>query len=294
MAAIVLFYIGLLVSRGFATACHDNVPEALSFVEPLDDRVQPAEIVIFTGGDSYERRITGFANMSSASIEAFTAHHGYSLQFLDELNYNYRLEHNGHKFSGHWHRVFALPALRKAHPDAKYFVWLDDDILVPYPQSDMLNHYINMMESNFLWQMLYTEEAEAYVLNSGMFIMRNNNLTFWAYEEAIKIGCENGGYLSWHFGHEQTAIAEVRHRHRLQQQIQVLKHRDGPYNMNTFARWAGQDSPEMRVQPGDAFVHFLGGNGAAKLKRMQDWMWPIEAWRQSIPKSCEFPVELHK
>jgi hypothetical protein len=187
-----------------------------------------------------------------------------------------------------------MPALRKSFPDAKYFVWMDDDILVPYPETDMLNHYVNMMEADPGFHMLFASEADEFVLNSGMFIMRNNNFTSWAYEEAIKIGCENDGYLSWHFGHEQTSIAEVRHRYRLQQQIRVLPHRDGLYNFNTFARWARQDTPDMVVQQGDAFTHFLSGNGAAKLKRMQDWLKPIDAWRARVPETCKFPIDVHK
>jgi len=187
-------------------------PSALSFRERLAHGLQPHEVVIFTGGHSIQRRLKGYGKLSADSIKEFATHHGYNLKFLDELDYHKDLVYEGQKFNPTWHRVFALPALRAKFQRAKYFVWFDDDILLPYPTTDMLNHYINLMQEDPDWYMIYSEESESFVLNSGMFIMRNRDLAHDAYLQAMDIALERDGHLARSFGHEQEVIALVRAR----------------------------------------------------------------------------------
>lgn len=111
--------------------CTVALPNALSFTEPLVSSVRPDQVVIFTGGDSLERRKSGFGFLSAESILDLAAHQGYQVVFLDQVNYDKSLSYNGYTFKPEWHRIFALPEIRKMFPDAKYFVQMDDDILVP-------------------------------------------------------------------------------------------------------------------------------------------------------------------
>lgn len=271
--------------------CLKGLPSSLRFVEPLVEGINPHEVVILSGGDSFNRRQHGFAKWSAHSLLAFAHHHGYGLVFLDQLVYDTNLQVNGTRFTGHWHRVFAMPALRSAFRYAKYFVWIDDDILAPYPETDMLNHYVNMMERDPEWEMLYAEEGGEYVLNSGMFIMKNNDFAFDVYKETIAVGLENRGHLAARFGHEQDALIQVRHLLSLQNKIHVIKHRQGPYNFNTFARDAQHDFPGMKAQDGDAFVHFLGHSPKTRHKKMLELLKKVGAWRAALPHSCHYPVD---
>lgn len=271
--------------------CFQAVPDSLAFREPLDRRLSPHQIVIFTGGDSLRRRQEGFGKISADAVEQFTKYHGYKLVFLDQLNYDRSLKIGEAQFTGHWHRVFAMPDLRKRFPYAKYFVWIDDDILVPYPETDMLNHYVNIMEREEGWQMLFGEEGAGYVLNSGLFIMKNTDFSFEAYRAAIDIGLEDNFHLATQFGHEQGAIIEYRRRHNLQSSIRAIPHRSGPYNFNTFNRYVRWDLPGMRARDGDAFVHFLGLQADQRLKGMQEWLGKVENWRKAR-MGCKYPLSL--
>lgn len=271
--------------------CMQAVPDSLSFRERLVGRLSPEQIVIFTGGDSLRRRQEGFGKISADALDKFAKHHGYNLVFLDQLNYDRSLRIGAAQYTGHWHRVFAMPDLRRRFPDAKYFVWFDDDILVPYPETDMLNHYVNLMEKEEGWQMLYGEEGAGYVLNSGLFIMKNTDFSFEAYRAAIDIGLENNFHLAAQFGHEQGAIIEYRRRHNLQSSIRAIPHRSGPYNFNTFNRNAGWDLPGMKARDGDAFVHFTGLPANQRLAGMQNWMSRVNHWRN--PRmGCNYPLSL--
>lgn len=266
------------------------IPDSLRFIEPLSPNLRPHDIVLFSGGHSASRRMHGFAKLSADSIMAFAKHHGYNCVFLDQLNYDRSLLLNGIKFTDHWHRVFAMPDLRKRFPDAKYFVWFDDDILVPFVETHMLNHYVNLMEADDAWQMLYGEEGADYVLNSGMFIMKNTDFSFDAYRRAIRIGLEKDGHLARNFGHEQGAIIKVRKRGSLSHRIRIIRHRDGPYNFNNFERDAGHDRPGTRAQFGDAFVHFTGLDGDIRGDLMGRLIRMVAIWRISNPRCLSYPV----
>lgn len=268
------------------------VPDSLRFVEPLAPQLKPKDILILTGGDSKQRRLQGFPMLTAESVTAFAAHHGYQLAFLDELEYDQSLKFEGVIFHVFWQRVFALPAVRERYADVKYIVWLDDDILVPYPETHMLNHYVNLMEAEPGWEMTYAEESLNYVLNSGLFILKNRDFGHNVYGMAKIIGLENSGHLARFFGHEQDAIIEVRKRYGLQEQIRVLSHRQGLYNINSFFRETPYDPPGSRWKEGDAFVHFLGCPGHVRLTRMQVLQQNVKDWRLSIPSHVNFPINL--
>lgn len=271
--------------------CLQDVPDPLSFLEPLYGNLKPEHIVIFTGGESFGRRQEGFAKLSANALDKFAKYHGYSIVFLDQLDYDRSLKIGEAQFTGHWHRVFAMPDLRKKYSDAKYFVWFDDDVLAPYPETDMLNHYVNLMEKDEEWQMLYGEEAEEFVLNSGMFIIKNTDFCFDAYRAVIDIGLEKEFHLATQFGYEQGAMVEYRRHHNLHSSIRVIEHRSGPYNFNTFNRMLNRDTPGTMARIGDAFVHFLGLQSHQRLYWMKYFIGRVEEWRK--PRMhCKFPVSL--
>lgn len=265
------------------------IPSCLQFREGLGHGLSPDDVVIFTGGDDLSRRLNGFGRLSADSVSAFARHHGYRLIFLDQLYYDRSLWYRGQRYCNYWHRVFALPALRAAAPRAKYVVWLDDDILVPHPETDMLNHYINRMHSDSEWQMTYAEEGGAYELNSGMFIMKNRDFAHDVYQRAMDVGMEMG----WlhRFGYEQDSIKELRKREGLQRQIRIISHRQGKYNINNFAREAFHDPPGTRAEFGDAFVHFTGMGYDQRLHAMNRWLDRVRDWRSSLPAEVSVPVD---
>lgn len=271
--------------------CTENLPDSLSFEEPLRDTLIPRDIVIFSGGDSLERRTQGFGKITSEQLQKLAKEKGYRLVFLDELDYCPDLIYKDTRYSHHWQRVFAMPALRKTFPDAKYFVWLDDDILVPYPETDMINHYINMMEVCPEVQFIYGYEGASYVLNSGMFFMRNTDFTFGVYEAAKELGLENEAYLATRFGHEQGAIIEIRKRYNLEKFIWAMPHRHGRYNYNTFFRDSFYDHPDMRSRDTDAFIHFTGMNCFAREVHMKALLERVQEWRKGV-KNCVFPIDM--
>lgn len=268
--------------------CLAGLPSALSFVEPLS--IDPDEVLIFSGGDSLMRRQTGFGSISSTALKDFASHHGYQLIFLDQIGYNKTLIHAGIQFKPQWHRVFAMPELRVMFPDAKYFVWFDDDILVPYKETDTLNHYINLMEADPEWEMLYGSEGAEYVLNSGLFIMKNSDFSFQIYQETLEVALEENGRLAYNQHMEQEAIAIIRDRHSLHHRIRVIDHRQGPYNFNTFARDCSWDPPGVKWEYGDAFVHFLGAQ--EKAKNMKALQKQVSTLKKRQPNKCTYPIPL--
>lgn len=272
--------------------CMVGLPNALSFTEPLSPSVRPDQVVIFTGGDSLQRRSSGFGLLSAQSILDMAAHQGYRVVFLDQVDYDKSLEYGGYKFKPEWHRVFALPAIRLMFPDAKYFIQMDDDILVPYEETDMLNHYINMMEKNPEWLMTYAEDGECFVMNAGFFFMKNADFCFDFYQRVIEVGLENNGHLAHNKYLEQDAAVLVRSREHLEHQIQVLPHRKGPYNFNTFARDNWYDPEGARIEYGDAFVHFLDQPPADRLRKMNKLNGIVNRWRSDRPDHCSYPVSL--
>lgn len=272
--------------------CKFRLPSALSYIEPLKESIRPDQIVIITGGDSLARRQSGFANLSADSMKEFAGYNGYKLVFLDEVNYDKSLTYKGIKFHAMWNRVFALPAIRKMFPRAKYFVQMDDDILVPYKETHIVNHLINKMEGDQEWLMTYGEEGGSYVLNSGFFIFKNTDFAFDAYQQAIDIGTENNGHLASFFGHEQEAIVQVRKRNCFEHHIRVLPHRQGHYNFNTFARNAGWDPVGVKAVMGDSIVHYLGHSAETRFQKMTELIRDVEEWRRMHPKRCTYPIQL--
>lgn len=292
IATVLIFAFGFLSAFNKDDLCRRNLPSSLSFIEPLVDSIKPEEVVIFTGGDSYQRRQSGFALLSGDSIRDFAKYHGYQQIFVDELDYDKSLQYGGYTYRPQWHRVFAMPSLRAKYPTAKYFIWMDDDVLVPYKDTHMLNHYINLMEADPEWQMVYGDEAPEYVMNSGFFIMKNTDFSFDLYSKAIELGTENNGHLSREYFLEQEAVHVLRKRHGLEKQIHIIPHRDGRYNFNTFARQTSFDPPGSMVQSGDAFVHFLGQSPADKLRKMRNTIQQVATWRKQKPAYCTYPVPL--
>lgn len=269
-------------------ACLKGLPSALSFREPLNLNVKSSEIVLYSGCHSGMARRTGFRLLTSNALKELAAHHGYTVKFLDELEYK-KLE----GFVPQWLRVFALPALRIACPFAKYFVWLDDDILTPYPETDMLNHYINLMENDPDAMMMFVREPPPVKLNSGFIIMKNSQFVVEAYMEAIRIAREPQTQWTTRFGYEQDAIIEYIHRHPEHYAKFMLRpNREGPYNINTFVPNVGTDFPGAQFRAGDAFVHVLGGTNESRLRDMLDIIDRIKFWRRGRPTYCNYPVDV--
>jgi hypothetical protein len=169
---------------------------------------------------------------------------------------------------------------------------MDDDILVPYPETHMLNHYINDMEKNPDWDMLFGEEGDPFVLNSGFFIFRNNDNVFDLFERVLRVGLEEYGRLARYFGHEQEAFVILRKREHLGLKLRVIPHRDRVFNFNTFERECAIDFEGMRARPGDAFVHFLGASPEVRLTKMQDTLDRVAQWRKAVPPGHTFPVQM--
>lgn len=265
------------------------IPDSLKFIEPL--MIEPSQVLLISGGDSWERRFTGYSKLSARSLRAFSDHHRYRLVFLDQLDYDRTLIFEGVKYHPNWHRMFAFGCARAYYPQCKYFVWIDDDILAPYPETDMLNHYINDMEKNPDWQMLFGEEAAPFILNSGFFIFRDTDFVFDLFERVIKVGLEEYGRLARYFGHEQESFAIIRKREHLTVKLRVIPHRDRVYNFNTFERESNVDFAGMRARPGDAFVHFLGASPEARLEMMEYTIGQVEEWRKALSPNAKFPIQ---
>jgi len=229
----------------------------------------------------------GYGKISGDSIEAFAKHHGYKMVFIDQLKWNASLNYNGKRFHPAWSRVFALPAVRSAFPRTKYIVWFDDDVLVPYPETHMLNHYINLMERDRDWHITVAEEGMAYELNSGMIVMKNTEFSHETYEAILDKGWATN--LHKLFGWEQDALKEVRKEMDMQSEIRIIKHREGNYNFNNFFSERFYDTPGTRAQFGDAFVHFLGMNKADREWEMGDWMRRVKEWREALPSGISLP-----
>ena len=267
--------------------CAINLPDTLSFQEPLANGLKPSDIVIYSGGDSYERRTTGFGNITSTYLRKFADHHGYNLVFCDELDYDKSLTVNGVKYGAQWHRIFAFSGVMKRFPEAKYLVWLDDDILAPYPETDMLNHYINMLESSHRTFILIGDDIETQVLNSGMYFAKISPFVQWVMAELIQIGLENENFYTSHHHFEQTCLRELRKRHTFDEQVKIIKHREGVYNFNTFV-----NIDQIKAQPTDAFIHFINMPHPRRLELMNEYLGVIRQWRGMVPANCTYPLSL--
>lgn len=268
--------------------CIESIPDSLAFIEPLKAPLQPSDILIYSGGQSYERRTSGFGEITSEYLRRFANHHGYNLVFLDELDYDRTLELRKIKFEPSWHKIFAFKSAIERYPNVKYVVWLDDDILVPHNETDMLNHYINMMEEAPEIEILIGDDIDTQVLNAGMFFARASQFTRLVMEEALfQIGFENDGHFTKNLHFEQSCIKALRDRQGPEDKIRVISHRDGLFNFNTFA-----NIPELMAKPTDAFIHCLSMPPEIKLRFIEKHLNLIDQWYQSLPSNCSYPMKL--
>lgn len=267
--------------------CFRGLPDALSFIEPLNPSLKPNEIVLYSGGHSYERRTTGFGAISSEELKKLAAYHGYHLAFLDELDYDRQLLVNGIPFAPQWHKIFAFDSLRQRFPNARYYVWLDDDILSLFPESNMLNHYINMVEADMSIEMLIGDDIQTQVLNTGMYIVRNNEFIAELMQQIILMGLEDDGFLAKNHFHEQGSLKVLRVRLNLEAKIPIIQHRDGPYNFNTFHNIWGN-----YAWPLDAFVHHVCCTAQQKESIMKSRLRWAQSWRDQMPQNCTFPINV--
>lgn len=284
----------LLLILNFAHASEDvcrlMCPSSLSFIEKLNHNLAPSDVIVFTGGESKEHRQKGFAKVSADSIEAFTSHHGYRLVFTDNLNYNFHLVYKGQQYTSQWHKIFSLPALRHKYPKAKYFIWIDESIFVTYPETDMLNHYMNLMERDEDWEMMFGDDGNKDYLNTGVFIVKNSPFTEWALERAMDIGLENNGSMARTNRFERDALEQVRRRNSLHNKIRIIPHRTGPYNFNTFAREFDWDLPsDQRAEKEDAFIRFSEARN--KLDLLKEWIEYLDEWKL-YTSGCSFPLQI--
>lgn len=269
-------------------ACYDSVPSALSFKESLVRGVKPEDIVIYSGCHSASVRKSGWRSWTSIHLSKLAYHHGYTLRFLDEL----KIDFDGY-FRPQWLRVFALPTLRREFPNAKYFVWLDDDIVAPYHETDALNHYINIMEANPEARMLFVKEPPPVMLNSGFIIMKNTKFVFDVYEEVKRIAREPGNIWATQHGYEQDAVIEyIKRNSALSDKFLLLPNRDGIYSINTFVPNEGTKFPGAANKPGDPFVHVLGAPEPRRMRDILTLVRSMEVWRASLPPGCVYPVDM--
>lgn len=272
--------------------CLLQAPTCLSFVEPLVASVRPDQVTIFTGGDSLERRQKGFSRMSADSITAFASHHGYNLVFLDQLEFTRPSVYKNVTFTPHWHRIFALESLRQRFPESKYFLWMDDDIVIPYQETEMLNHWVNQMEADHDWQIMYAAEVDGYYLNSGMFIFKNDDFPFHLYSSLLDLGVQQWAAKPLY---EQSALVELLKR-LVNRDLQVskirrIKAREGPYTFNGFYRCAmAEEHQNNRYRHGDAFAHLLGTPDWLRDIYARELMEEVERWRQIVPSHCRYPI----
>lgn len=267
--------------------CMFGVPDALSFIEPLKPNLKPSEVVLFSGGDSYQRRTSGFGAITSEQFMKLAAYHGYQLVFLDELDYDRKLIVNGTHFAPLWHKTFAFKSLRARFPHAKYYVWLDDDILSLFPESDMLNHYINIVEADSSIELLIGDDTGTNELNAGMYIVRNTEFIAELMQKIILMGLEDNGFLAKYHYHEQDGLRILRKRHNLQAKIPIIKHRTGPYHFNTY-----HNIFNFFARPLDTFVHHVCCTVEQKEAIMKDRLKWAQSWREKMPKDCIYPVNI--
>lgn len=279
-----LFWLFISSVRALIDPCRLNVPSSLLFMEPLASALLPQDIVLFSGGHSLERRTTGFGSITSQHLQRFAKHHGYNLAFLDELEYSRSLLVHNITFAPNWHRVFAFHSLIERFPEAKYLVWLDDDILVPYHETDMLNHYINLMESDEDVQLLIGTDIGGREMNTGMFFAKNTQFTAWTMDALLAVGMENEGHLARFHYHEQEALTLLRRTHQLTTEIKIIPHRDRLYNFNTFAGRAGN-----LARYTDAFIHYLDMSPENRMQQMKNMVERVGTWRASV-LNCTFPI----
>lgn len=273
-------------------SCFLHAPNCLTFVEPLVDSLKPGDITIFTGGDSFERRQKGFARISADTISEFSRHHGYNLIFMDQL----KLEQptNGHRFTPHWDRAFALADLRSRFSTSRYFVWIDDDVIVPYYETDTLNHWINLMEADPEWEMMFAIEVESVFLNSGMIVFKNHDFAFGLYK--VLVNFHSGKWASTPL-YEQSALVEYlnmpENRHLLGSKIRRINTRQGQYTFNNFLRCALVEEFQFgRYRKGDAFAHILGTPNPIRDIYAAKLMEDVDNWRDSFPSHCKYPIQV--
>jgi hypothetical protein len=228
----------------------------------LHPYLNPSDIVILTGGDRRPRQ-GSFADISWRQIKALAETHGYCLENILDLPFDKRLEYKGVRFAPYWLRVFAMPAAAKKYPEARYFVWLDDDVMVPYASTHMLAHYINILYSEPGGHFLFTSDVYGRPINSGIFIMRNVE---WAHEFMMRVrevGLEDGARLAHKIFHEQEAISILNEREGLwkSRHIMVVSKRQGHFNINTFF---------VQAKFGDAFIHLAGLSRANRDRQAKD------------------------
>lgn len=290
----ILFFVSLFLSAVLLLAGELNVPAALNFVEPLLDSLKPEDIVVFSGCESYARRTSDFGRITSSFLADFANFHGYRHVFLDELPNAGNCVHQGHRFALQWLRVFALPELRRAFPDAKYYVWMDDDVLIPYKETHMLNHYINRMETDPEVYIMVGGEDEPYVMNTGVLFMRNTDDMFDAWKECLDVGLENNALLARNPIHEQGALILVMRRRGWEgTKIKAILHREGMYNFNTwYVDTEAHHWPGTKAVQGDAFVHFIGVPFKDRARLMAGWLRPLFLWRNSVPEDIKLPIDM--
>ena len=286
--ALLLLAIGALCQE--QNGCYRDVPSALAFQEPLVSSVKPYEIVVYSGCHSARDRQSGWRATTGMALAKLAVHHGYIIRFLDEVQIEF-----DYSFAPQWLRVFALPALRKSFPSAKYFVWFDDDIIAPYHETDMLNHYINIMEGNGEARMLFVREPPPVMLNSGFIIMKNTEFVFDVCEKVKSIAREPGVIWATRHGYEQDAVIEyIKRNPQLSSKFLLLPNRQGIHSINTYIPNTTTNFPGATNKPGDPFVHVLGAPPDRRARDIQNLVKAAEAWRASLPPGCTYPVDLSK
>ena len=245
---------------------------SMRVTEGLVDLIKPSDVILITGGDSVQRRTSGFGLLTSTQISKLGELNGFPVVFLDQLDYDRRLQYKGVTYSPAWSRVFALPTIRAKYPDAKYFVWMDDDILVLRPETKMLNHYMNMLEQNPEWQVLVGAEGGHVPFNTGFLMVRNSDFALQIMSEKIELALSNNGKLARSWPYDQGALTRLRELKNLTTEIQVIPRRDCEFNFNTFPYdHIGYVRKQDEAEFGDAFIHFVGGNrmNELRLEKMQ-------------------------
>ncbi len=115
-----------------------------------------------------------FSEQTKKSIEKYTKIHGYGFYYEEEEP----VEKEMHQL--HYYRSYVIQKCAKAHPDAKWFIWLDSDVYVN--NYDMkIEEQVNL-NIDILYHLFHEHPWGCYPINTGVKIIHRNALK---YEEEI-------------------------------------------------------------------------------------------------------------
>lgn len=231
--------------------------------------------------------------MAFHSIKDLAAHHGYNIIRMDELKMDLSSKLDAGRYHPKWKKLHTMSALRSAHPHSKYFIFIDENLLAPHPETDVFNHYINMMEAEPEWKMLTTQPPSHNVINTSLMVFKNDDFCFSAFSQSIEYAQNVLKELVKNGPHEKGALAQylrsvdidgVHHR--------TVPAQGPPYSLNTiyWLNFCEASGPLDRYEYGDAIIQFPGDLDGFKMRAMRGVKQEAEAWKKARPSFCNYPI----